>query len=176
MHADISLLYSFPGGMLYDFKCRSCRKNSSSREWTKKLTIVLTRKGNYLYKTFRKSLDIYNSFILIEKPGYEHQVYHDHQDKDECMFLELDGEFIQNASNFSGPIRNFLKDPDQTALSIPTNSRFDYLHWQMLQHTKQGAIKSIVVDQLITAVIYQIFHYCPGKSLEMADKIGLTSI
>jgi hypothetical protein len=74
MNADQHILNTSKHYSIIVFRCKCIDCSISESEYQDSFTVSYIRKGNFIYDVFRNSLDAYNEYFLIDKPGFEHTV------------------------------------------------------------------------------------------------------
>src|ERR1700741_3396018 len=128
MEADIHILYESDFYRILDFRCRCKDCVTSKPEYNAAFCISFVRKGNFLFNTFRRSLDSYTGCILITKPEYERTVTHTHAVPDECTILEFNPDFYKKLREQYAHTR-FFKDNDWHSALVKTTGETEFFHF-----------------------------------------------
>ncbi len=162
MQADIITKYRNGFCEVRDFLCKCRDSGLSAREYQRRFSLCYVRKGNFQFRAFRDDLDAYNGLVLVNKPGFEYRVSHEHHIPDECTIFSFDADFYEElAARYSAHFGGFFKDRDRPSMLIRPEMAAEYLHHRILTRLRVGA-PSLEVDSLILELVESVLG-CPQK-------------
>jgi AraC-like DNA-binding protein len=158
MNADQNILYISEHYKIVDFRCKCIDSVTSGVEFQEHFAFSYIRKGNYIYNVFRNSLDVFNGYFLVDKPGFEHRVRHLHNIPDECTIFRFDDYFFQMLKNEYGDKKaGFFRNNDIHSILVKANYNTEYLHYTILQNIKNNSPR-LLIDNLVTELLHHVVN------------------
>lgn len=172
MQADVITLYQSDVCKVTNFLCQCTDCALSKPEYQKVFSICYVRKGNFLFKVFRNDLDAYSGLYLINKPGFEHRVAHEHHIPDECTVFSFGEDFYKQITdrykhNFNG----FFRNRDLHSILIKPSMASEYLHYRIFQLVQQEETSSLQIDSMVLELVNKLFN----RNQEWTDYQSLSS-
>lgn len=173
MEADIHTLYESDFYRVLDFQCRCSGHQKSKPEYSDSFSISFVRKGNFLFNTFRHSLDSYTGCVLVVKPGYERTVTHVHTIPDECSIFEFKKDFYrQLQERYSKTL--FFRDNDLHSTLVHTDVDMEFFLFNITRLTQSRNKNRLMIDtfvmQMVTRILTNITNYQPNKWVDSSLK------
>ncbi len=105
----------------------------SKTEYNENFSLSFIRKGNFLYNTFRGSLDSYTGYVLVSKPGYEYTITHPAIAPDECTIISFSNAFYERLKEqFRIKESSFFNKADMQSLLLKLKPGTEYLHNELV--------------------------------------------
>lgn len=172
MQADVITLYQSDFCKVTNFLCRCTDCALSEFEYQKIFSICYVRKGNFQFKVFRNDLDAYSGLYLINKPGFEHRVAHEHHLPDECTVFSYSEDFYkQIADRYKHSFNGFFRNRDLNSILIKPSMASEYLHYRIFQLVQQKEASSLQIETLVLELVNKLFN----RNQEWADYQSLSS-
>jgi AraC family transcriptional regulator len=154
MQAEIHVLFSSPNFEIRDFKCRCLECSKSAIEHQENFSISFIRKGNFYFNIFRNSLDAYNGYILVNKPGYDYSVTHVANMPDECTIISFKKEFYEQIKDDLSLSNSwFWKTGNIQSLLLKSAPELDCLHLSVLQQIKYKTASRLGIENLVIEIL-----------------------
>jgi AraC family transcriptional regulator len=154
MNAEIKILYSSDFYKVIDFKCKCIGVCKSKSEYSKSFNISFIRKGNFIYNIYRNKFDMFNGFAIVDKPGSEHNVEHNHHRPDECTIIEFSDSFYKTIKDTYRKLNlSFFENNDIQSISIKTNAEIEYIHYNILRQIIGNDPVRIAIDDLVSELL-----------------------
>jgi AraC family transcriptional regulator len=156
MEATIQTLYDSEICVVHNFLCRCMNCKVSGKEHQENFVIAYIRTGNFQFKVFRNNLDAYHGFFLINKPGYEYRVGHDHKFPDECTIFTISDHSLAQLKEQVGALSWFFGNPDIQSVLIKATPETEYLHHCIFQLLQKVRLPRLWVETLMTELFVQV--------------------
>ncbi len=168
--ANIDTIFNSSLFRIFDFKCREQPGSISKTERVNSFNISFTRKGNFQYKTGKRTYDIYNGVVLLENRDTEYIIAHDYHTHDECTSISIRESLLKEiASTYSK--NEYYEFP---SVVIPTTPELEYIHMYLYNsatHNLPG--KLLQTDLLVIHLLQLIFSRLTDKK-QVNLPIGLS--
>ncbi|SHE78761.1 helix-turn-helix transcriptional regulator [Pedobacter caeni] len=156
MEARIQTLYDSEICVVHNFLCRCVNCTVSDKEHQDNFVIAYIRTGNFQFKVFRNNLDAYHGFFLINKPGYEYRVGHDHKFPDECTIFTISEHSLAQLKEQVGALSWFFGNPDIQSVLVKATPETEYLHHCIFQLLQTARLPRLWVETLMTELFVQV--------------------
>lgn len=141
-----------------NFLCQCTACKVSAVEYQNKFSISYVRKGNFTFKVFRSDLDSFNGYFLVNKPGHEHRVAHQHHIPDECTIFSFATSFYEQIADFyRHKAGGFFKKPDAHSILLKSGVKTDYLHNKIFGLLQSGHYTTLQIESLVIDLIDNLF-------------------
>jgi AraC-like DNA-binding protein len=147
--ADIQTIYQSNAFAIRNFVCRCTSGGISSVEYSQSFNISFVRTGNFSYHVFKNEFDAYNGFALVDKPGCEHRVGHNHHVPDKCTIFDFSDRVYYELLETVAEKNSFFLNRDIFSALVMITPEVDYIHHLVLQKVFGESDDLLSVDCLV---------------------------
>jgi AraC family transcriptional regulator len=158
MDAEVITLYRSPICSVHNFLCRCQACTVSKNEYVEQFVIAYIRKGNFQFNAFKSELDAYHGLFLINKPGYEYKVRHEHDLPDECTIFSIPSDSLNSLRQRAGEFAWFFNNPDKQSILVRATPSTEYLHHSILRLLLTETYPRLLVETMITELLLQVLR------------------
>ena len=95
-------------------------------------------------------------FFLVNKPGYEYRVVHDHKFPEECTIFPISEDKVQQLKEQVGAPSWFFDNPDIQSVLIKATPETEHLHHCIFQLLQKVRFPQLWLKTLLTELFTQV--------------------
>ena len=136
---------------IINYECGCTKSFTSKSELSGYFSIGFIRTGNFHFKSFRQSSDLYNSRILIEKPECEYRLTHSGDNYNATTFFIFSETFyktLQEKYRFNQ--QGFLNNKNILSILLLATPELELIHfsiWQKIHQQKE--VCTLEIDSMV---------------------------
>jgi AraC family transcriptional regulator len=147
-------LYTSDFFRIINYQCDSVQSFTSNAELSNFFSIGFTRTGNFHFKSFRQSADMYNSRILVEKPECEYRLMHTGDTHNATTFFILSDTFYNALkTTYAQMPHSFFSNADLLSVVLRATPELEYLHYEIWQKIHKAEIINLEIDTLVIELV-----------------------
>ena len=147
---DNKTIYTSDFIRIINYQCSSVQSFTSNTELSGFFSIGFIRTGNFHFKSFRHSTDLYNSRILVEKPECEYRLTHTGDNHNATTFFIFSEPFYKALTEKYALEKNsFLNNKNILSLLLVATPELEYLHYIIWQKIHEEEICRLEIDSLV---------------------------
>lgn len=137
-----------------DFESNNSKRTNFGKGHTDEFCINFSRKGYYIYQSFRRKHEEYNSQLLIEKPGCQFNLVQQWPGQGACTIFRFNAIAYENIKEqYRLNDCSFFTNPNIFSLLLKASPEAEYFHHRILQHVQQPAASKLETDQLVMEML-----------------------
>lgn len=154
---DILALHSSDFYDIRKYKCNCTKCHTSPTEFSSNFNFCFVRSGYFEYQVFKKDLEVHVGTVLISKLGSEHKTRHIDNQPDICTVFHFTNAFYDSLKDHYGPKATwFFKNNDLQSILLQCPPDVDYLHWSIIQQTRQPSVNTLLLDELVLRLVDKV--------------------
>lgn len=144
---------------IIDFDCYNDHKYTFKTNYTDYFFINFTRSGYFMFESYRRAEEEYNSRIAIEKPGCEYQVIQQHPGAGSCTMFKFTSEgYLALQQGYPLRCSPFFTNPDVFCTIVSASAEADFLHHLIVQQLAEESVNRLQVDCIVTELVHVVMQ------------------
>ena len=161
---------------IINYECGCNVPFTSKTEQSGYFCIGFIRTGNFHFKSFRQSSDLYNSRILIEKPECEYRLTHSGDNYNATTFYIFSESFYESLKEkYRYNQQGFLNNKNILSLLITTTPELDLIHFTIWKKIRQSHVCNLEIDSLVVELIELVSQILTFNTKPLAKVDGCTN-
>ncbi len=163
---DNKIIYTSDFVRIINYECGCIESFTSKSELSGYFSIGFIRTGNFHFKSFRQSSDLYNSRIIIEKPECEFRLTHPGNNYNATTFFIFSEKFYNTVKEkFSFNQHGFLSNKSLLSILLLATPELELIHHSIWNKIHQQEVCRLEIDSIVielAEIVAQIISYGPG--------------
>ena len=151
---DNQTLYTSDFIRIINYQCGCPHAFTSKTELSGFFSIGFIRTGNFHFKSYRHSTDLYNSCLLIEKPACEYKLTHLGDNYNATTFFILsETGYDALKEKYAHDSYSFFANHNLLSLLLRVPPELEYLHYAIWQKIHETEICRLEIDSMVVELI-----------------------
>lgn len=146
---DVSTLFSSDLYSVHDFQCYAEQRHVFPPGYTAEFCLNVTRKGYFIYNSFRRVAAEYSSRILIEKPGCEYTLTQELGGPGACTIIRFSDAVYHAVMEKYALSCPFFTDATAFSVMLASTAEADYLHHAILSALTDREFCKLEIDSMV---------------------------
>ena len=147
---DNTTLYISDFVRIINYECSCTESFTSKSELSGYFSIGFIRTGNFHFKSFKHSSDLYNSRILIEKPACEYRLTHPGDNYNATTFFIFSETFYNTLKEkYSCNQQGFLNNKNILSILLLATPELELIHFSIWQKIHQQEVCRLEIDSMV---------------------------